>query len=329
MTISKLPDDVLLDIFEVYLDSDTFFDFDRWHVLVHVCQRWRCLVFASPRRLDLQLLCTNRRPVKKTLDIWPALPIFIRADFTPSEKCSVSDVVFGLKQHDHICLIVIWKIPKSLFGEFVAIKGPFPVLTDLVLWGNDDDDDDDLDVPILPDSFLGGSAPRLRSLMFKRISFPALPKLLLSTTDLILLNLTEVPDSGFISPNAMATALSTLKSLKSFGLHFKASQSSAHRETRHLPANAGTRTILPALTDLRLSSDGAYVEDFLSQIDTPVLDSAYITFRGQGQAESDTPLLHHFISRTEAFRAPHQAKVDIQKQRPLNDQLLAVIKIDK
>ena len=311
-TINKLPDDVLLDIFKFYVERRGLFDkklLDSWHVLVHICQRWRCLVFASPRRLGLRLLCTNKRPA---LDIWPALPLFILTDFSPWGTCGVSNVVLALKQHDRICKIMIWNTPKSLLEEFVAIERPFPVLTNLLLYHDDDDDDDDEDVPILPDLFLGGSAPRLRSLIIERIPFPALPKLLLSTIDLVTLYLTSVPDSGFISPNAMATALSTLKGLKALGLDFKASQSSTHRENRHPPASAVTRTILPALTDFRLSSDGEYVEDFLSQIDTPVLDSAYITFRGQ--AESDTPLLHHFISRTEAFKAPHQAKVDIQKR---------------
>jgi len=309
-TINKLPDDVLLDIFKFYVEKRGLFEkklLGSWHVLVHICQRWRCLVFASPRRLGLRLLCTNKRPA---LDIWPALPLFILTDFSPWGTCGVSNVVLALKQHDRICKIMIWNTPKSLLEEFVAIERPFPVLTSLLLYH---DDDDDLDVPILPDSFLGGSAPRLRSLMFNRISFPALPKLLLSTTGLVILNLTEVPDSGFISPDAMATALSTLKILKSFGLHFKASQSSAHRETRHPPASAVTRTILPALTDLRLSSDGGYVDDFMSQIDTPVLDSANITFCCQ--TEPDTPRLRQFISRTEAFKAPHQAKVDIQKEQ--------------
>jgi len=310
-TISELPDDVLLDIFGFYVDKGRpFASFgESWHVLVHVCQRWRCLVFASPRRLDLRLLWTNRRPVKKMLDIWPALPIFILTDFFPPQgKRDVSNVVLALKRHDRICKIMIWNTPKSLIEEFVAIKGPFPVLTHLTLWN----EDDDLDVPILPDSFLGGSAPRLRSLLLERIPFPSLPKLLSSTTGLVILHLTSVPDSGFISPKVMVTALSELKSLKSLGLHFDASRISAHRENRHPPASAVTRTILPALTYFRLSSDGEYVEDFMSQIDTPVLDSAIITFCGQ--TESDTPQLRHFISRTEAFKAPHQAKVDIQKE---------------
>lgn len=309
-TISQQPDDVLLDIFEFYVDKGRPLESfpESWHVLVHVCQRWRCLVFASPRRLDLRLLWTNRRPVKKMLDIWPTLPIFILTDFFPPRgKRDVSDVVPALKRHDRICKIMIWNTPKSLIEEFVAIKGPFPVLIHLALWN----EDDDLDVPILPDSFLGGSAPRLRSLILGRIPFPSLPKLLSSTTGLVILHLISVPDSGFISPKVMVTALSELKSLKSLGLHFNASRSSAHRENRHPPASAVTRTILPALTEFHSWSDGEYVEDFMSQIDTPILYSASITFRGQ--TESDTPLLRHFISRTEALKAPHQAKVDIQK----------------
>jgi hypothetical protein len=44
-----------------------------------VCRRWRYIVFAAPRRLDLRLVCTDRTPVVRKLDVWPALPIVIRA----------------------------------------------------------------------------------------------------------------------------------------------------------------------------------------------------------------------------------------------------------
>jgi len=63
-TIDALPDDVLLETFELYLDKDNAdefdggHDYDGWQTLVHVCRRWRCIVFASPRRLDLKLYCT-------------------------------------------------------------------------------------------------------------------------------------------------------------------------------------------------------------------------------------------------------------------------------
>jgi len=83
-TIDVLPDDVLLETFEFYLDKDDAdeidggHNYDGWQTLVHVCCRWRCIVFASPRRLDLKLCCPRKRSVNlKTLDVWPALPIVV------------------------------------------------------------------------------------------------------------------------------------------------------------------------------------------------------------------------------------------------------------
>ena len=75
VTIDALSDNVLLDIFKIYLDEDQLtlyprgpiFD-DLWLRLVHVCHKWRCVVFASPRYLGLKIYCTNRRPVTNMLD---------------------------------------------------------------------------------------------------------------------------------------------------------------------------------------------------------------------------------------------------------------------
>ena len=79
VTISALPDHVLLEIF-VYEPGQhpTVEQRQRerehaWRTLAHVCKRWRSVVFSSPRRLDLHLFCPYRRPVKKLLDIWPPL----------------------------------------------------------------------------------------------------------------------------------------------------------------------------------------------------------------------------------------------------------------
>ncbi|KAI0270310.1 hypothetical protein BGY98DRAFT_264905 [Russula aff. rugulosa BPL654] len=92
ITIDVLPDDVLLTIFDFYvvryqdldLDEVTFSGedtkkrIDSWQSLVHVCRRWRGLVFASPRRLDLQLYYDPTRSARRTLDVWPALPLLIK-----------------------------------------------------------------------------------------------------------------------------------------------------------------------------------------------------------------------------------------------------------
>lgn len=76
-----LPDNVLLKIFDFYRANLNHFFLTRavweWHVLVHVCQRWRKIVFASPRHLNLQIPCRYGTPVRKDLRIWPALPIVL------------------------------------------------------------------------------------------------------------------------------------------------------------------------------------------------------------------------------------------------------------
>jgi len=50
-----------------------------------------------------------------------------------------------------------------------------------------------------------------------------------------------------------------------------------------------------------------YLEDILSQIETPMLNRA--TFNFFNQLVFDTPLLGHFIRRTEIFMTSHAARV--------------------
>ncbi|KAH9970910.1 hypothetical protein BGW80DRAFT_1561978, partial [Lactifluus volemus] len=68
VTIRSLPDNVLLDIFD-FCRMSSHDSFRWWHALVHVCGRWRYIVFLSPLRLHLQLVCNANTPVKKTLDV--------------------------------------------------------------------------------------------------------------------------------------------------------------------------------------------------------------------------------------------------------------------
>src|SRR6267154_1237755 len=104
VSINILPDDVLLEIFDHYTIRPQSYPYsnpqvDAWHKLVHVCQRWRYVVFDSPRRLDLRLLCTNRTPVTKMLHIWPALPIVISARLLWPAS-GVTNIISALQQHN-------------------------------------------------------------------------------------------------------------------------------------------------------------------------------------------------------------------------------------
>jgi hypothetical protein len=305
VTICALPDDVLLEIFDFYVnhpdvDWGTHKD-NTWHRLVHVCQQWRHVVFASPRRLNLRLLCTNRTPAQNMLDVWPQLPIVIRPDHNHPRMSRPQDtrnIIAALKLHNRVCKIYFWYyIPNLLLRKIGAITEPFPALTHLELQSRDKR------APRLPNSFLGGSAPRLRLLRLGGVPFPALSKLLSSTHDLVTLHLYDIPHSGYISPEAMVITLSTLTRLQELTLRFRSPRSPVDRANRHsLPF---TCVALPALTSLRFKGDSEYLEVIVFRIDTPLL--GHLTIEFFNQLLFETPLLGHFISRTEIFKTSNHA----------------------
>jgi hypothetical protein len=314
VTINKLPDNVLLDIFVNFGDMARWRvdyysavdgerhskDEDGWRTLVQVCKRWRSVVFASPHRLDLRLFCTNTRPVEKLLDIWPPLPISILASH-PAGKSplrGVTNLTAALKQRNRVWGIWIDGVPNSLLKDSVVMK-PFPALSSLLLSSNDEK------APVLPDSFLGGSAPRLRTIWLRGIPFPGIGKLLLSTTNLVLLFLRDIPHSGYITPEAMVVGLSTLTRLEELRLQFRCPRSLADRESRHPPSL--TRIVLPSLTRLWFKGDSEYLEDIMSRVDAPLLDSVNIMFFNQ--LLFDTPQLRHVIGRIGNFKALDRASI--------------------
>ncbi len=187
---------------------------EAWQSLVHVCRRWRSIVFGSPRRLNLRLVCTLKRPARDTLDVWPALPLLIRGIITLSS--GADNIVVALGQSNRVCQVILWDhADRELEKVLAAMQVPFPELTYLELISDGETP------PVVPDSFLGGSAPRLQFFQLSGIPFPVLPKLLLSATHLHHLVLYNIPHSGHISPEAMATLLSVLSSLESLHLEFQ------------------------------------------------------------------------------------------------------------
>jgi hypothetical protein len=301
MSIDVLPDEVLLAIFDFCVDEHPFAndekkEIEAWQSLVHVCQRWRSVVFGSPHRLNLRLVCTSGTPARDTLDVWPALPLLILASVF--ETSSVDNIIAVLEHSDRVCGIYLVVIPSSQLEKVsTAMRGPFPMLTNLRLHSDEE-------TPVLPDSFLGGSAPGLQQLWLERISFPGLPKLLLSATHLYDLSLYDIPHSGYFSPDAMVTALSTLTCLEYFLLQFQSPRSSPYREGRRPPPL--TRTVLPVLTDLKFKGVSEYLDDLVARIDSPRLKDLDITFFNQ--IVFNTPQLVQFIGRTQ-INTPERASV--------------------
>jgi hypothetical protein len=272
---------------------------EAWKSLVHVCRRWRVLVFESPRRLNLQLFCTHKTLTRDKLDLWPALPLLIHGAVT-SELQDLDNIIAALEQSNRVCQVSLWYLAAWQLEKVLAtMQVPFPELTDLQLHSYDET------VPVIPDSFLDGSAQRLRSFYLVGIPFPGLPKLLLSATNLVSLRLFRIPHSGYISPEAMVALISALSSLETLLLRFRSPQSRPDWESRRWPPSK--RSVIPALKKFRFKGVIEYLEDLVTFIDAPQLNTLYITFFNQ--IDFDFPRLAQFINRTPTIRTLDEAHV--------------------
>ncbi len=299
--INVLPDNVLLEIFDFYVKNRSLRITKRrveiWHPLVHVCRRWRSLVFESSHRLDLQLCCTPKTPSRDTLDVWPALPLIIKGDMASSDA---DNIVVALGHSNRVCEVNLWKIGRRQLEEVLAtMHVPYPEIIELGLKSHDDET-----LPV-PDSFLGGSAPRLKLIQFEGIAFPGLPKLLLSATHLVRLDLFNTPHSGYFSPETMVALLSALSGLKRLSLGFKSPQSCPDWKIRRPPPLK--RSVIPSLARFFFRGVSEYLEDLVTCIDVPQLDELKIGFFNQ--IDFDTPRLARFISRTPTFSTRAEARV--------------------
>ena len=295
-----LPDDALLAIFDFYVDGVQVKKkgVEAWQTLVHVCQRWRSVIFGSPRRLNLQLFCTTGTPVRDTLDVWPPLPLLIRG--SNHALPDMDNIIAALERSDRVCQITLEHVTSSQLEEIYAkMQEPFPELTHLQLGTYDES------APVISDSFLGASAPRLRYFNLDGIPFPGLPKLLLSASHLVTLHLWNISHSGYISPDTMATRLSALTSLETLWLGFQSPQSRPGRENRRPPPP--TRAVLSVLTEFWFKGVTEYLEDLVARIDAPQLRGLDITFFHQ--LVFGTPQFAQFISRIPMLKTPDAARL--------------------
>ena len=224
-------------------------------------------------------------------------------------RASVDDAISELEHNDRICQISLYCYTAWRIEEFwTAIQVPFPELTVLHL------SFENLSYQrVLPDSFLGGFAPRLQFLALTYIPFPGLTKLLLSATHLVNLWLLNIPHSGYISPDAMATCLSVLTNLEILQLEFESPQSGPDQEVQH--SFRQIRSILPALTSFWFKGVNEYLEDFVSRIDAPRLYRLSTTFFND--INFGTPELDLFISRTPTFGAYNEAHLVFDSREAL------------
>ena len=305
LTIDMLSDDVLLYIFDLYRQElKDVHNIWPWHALIHVCQRWRHVIFAWPHHLDLQLDCRSGIGVAKALDIWPAnLLINIRSDLDLENG---DDIVAALGHRDRIAGIEMTCTTMLQLERCTAVmQEPFPLLRTLSFryFKNDHG------APVVLGAFLGGSAPRLQKITLWCVPFPTLPELLLSTKDLVELNLDKITSAGYISPDALATSLSMLKGLEHIGVSFQSFKSFPSLTNR--PPPPLIRAVLPALKTFVFRGISKYSEDLIARIDAPLL--LYFSLQFFYQPIFDIPQVPQFLCCVEKFKSPLTADIDFFK----------------
>jgi len=253
-------------------------------------------MFASPLRLNLQILCKHGTPVRKNLDSWPAFPIVIyyahgypRLTISPKDE---DNIIAALEHPDRVCDVVVDATSSQLEKMAKLMREPFPVLRYLSICSQDGN------VLDLPSKFLGRSAPKLQYICLSSMAYPALPKLLLSASDLVELKLHKIPQTGYISPKKMVRCLATLTRLKFLSIAFQSPPSRPNRIP--VVTRSKRRAVLPALTSLFFWGVREYLEDFAARINAPRLDS--IDIRYLNQLDFQVPQISKFIDRSKNLK---------------------------
>ena len=306
-TIDVLPDDVLLEIFDMYRFDTP--EHSRpggrpweWHRPAHVCQRWRSVIFASSRHLGLKIFCTYGKPVIDILNTFSTFPIIMKyGGFPGSSLLTAGDlegVIATLNHPTRTCEIQLTATAPLLKSVATLTQQPFFMLESLHLSTSAEPG------LVLPSEF-GGGFSSLRILRMIKVALPMLPQLLSSPQGLVSLQLEEIPSIGY-TLEALLICLPAMTQLNTLRIHFISPCSRPILiNTLRSPER---RAVLHHLKYIEFHGTSEYLESLLSIVSTPFLKYIHIAFFNQLIFHTpQLPQLSQFILRTETLRSPNQA----------------------
>ncbi|KAI0263409.1 hypothetical protein BC834DRAFT_887153 [Gloeopeniophorella convolvens] len=300
-SISVLHDEILLEVFDCVRRANEKAWLRRylWLRLAHVCRRWQCIVFASPSRLRLQLYCTYGTDVYSLLEHWPSLPISIDYPKWPDGK--EDDIWDSLKHEDRVQEVNISMEAWAMVDHVEMIEVAMPVLEDLAYECEEEE-------VTLPDTFLGGYAPRLRTLHLGGFVIPAQLPFFLSATGLVCLRLFGRPHLGLL-PEQLLAYLDVMPQLETLIISNIIDSESPNPAPRRVMSSPSERVMLLKLTTFGFSGSDRYLDALLSQLDAPQLTNLTITILHTTYTSSyKTPHLPSFIRRAANLK-PDMASV--------------------
>ena len=274
-----------------------------WQRLVHVCQRWRRIIYGLPSFFDLHLCCSAQTPYRNNLSHWPEFPLtlhyVVSQDTLQEDEYEDMDIFFSLLDRNRVHrieLIVtdVFRTPLMDQVKEVFIL-PFPVLTHLDITGPDEEFDD---VPIrLPELV----APRLQHLRLDAFTYPPLLDFLSSAHRLVSLQLENIPEEGYIAPGDLVGGLASLSSLRTLCIKFPLWLALLERE--RLSPDPSTHAVLPALTHFVFRGKCDYLEALVTHISTPQVEDVQIEYLmpdddHEHPVEVEARELSQFIDRT-------------------------------
>ena len=292
--IHHIDNDSLLQVFNCYrLEDEENWNLQFiWLKLGHVCRRWRFLIFDSSSHLDLCLLLTNDPPSIYPPSHLPPLPLVIHhSDRTGTMARKDEDNVHrGLQQHDRVRRVVLQAPSSSLCTWLEPMNKLFPILVDLSLLSTTIEETN----LMLPETL---QAPYLRRLSLHGIGLPTGLPLLSSTSTLSTLSLTHIGASCYFPPVNLVTRLRGLHHLEELSIGF-AIPIPLSSEGELLPTPI-TPVTLPTLRRLTFRGEGVYLNNLVSQINTPLLEHLSLTLIYD--LAFTLVNLTGFIHRTEVF----------------------------
>ena len=92
---------------------------------------YRGLIFESPRRLDLRLVCTSTTPAWRLLDFLPRFPIVVCLSSNSSySRMGVENIIAALERRRRTSQIFMSNVPPSELPKLIAVMNkPYPILT--------------------------------------------------------------------------------------------------------------------------------------------------------------------------------------------------------
>ena len=253
-----------------------------WYNLVHVCQRWRTLIFASASYLRIRHVCTHGTQVCPMLAHSPILPLVV--DYADETRgCTEEDgegLWFALlpERRDRVRRIRLL-VHGSHLWNFVAtlFDGTFPALECLfvTLWERN------YESPSfkLPQRF---RAPRLRHLVLTHFGFPLATPILDTSVHLVTLSLNLVK---YCLPNDLLERLLFLPQLEILNIASTSPISDdfsvASGQGPHWSTPLNTHVTLSNLHSFGFEGNGLYLKALLLGMTTPLLGGLQTAFFNQ------------------------------------------------